>query len=778
MSDFTGLRGLHWKTILLAALSLSIGWGIRGNFGHEYGAMIPGALTAIAVCLMSGRTDWRERVPYFGMFGALGWAFGGSISYMQVIAYTHSGHAVSQYYGFFCLFVIGFLWAGMGGAGTAFPAVADRNRLTEVFRPLCWVFGVWFVLTVFALPAIEHWESAEAATWHRHESPLYWFDSDWIQALTAILAVFLFDLSDRHFPKAPWLMLYALVGAGVGYSAGQMLSLIAPFVPFPMAVPTPFCWAAGVIIGAALFCVHHRLVLWPPLLAGIGAALGYAVQAAAHLAGSPVLLVETHPQFGWIAGMVLGLSAYFWFARKVPWLAVYGIAGAGIGYMIQTILTFTGIAWLLAKVLIQYQGDMTAAREFAVQQSLSFEQVLDGYLINWPQFFLIIPQHLGWMLGLLAGIVLYFRRFGKFRSGSSLFLYMAGGWFVCFLIFPTLLGFGGAGFRMTPPRGDDWAGILGVFLGTLLWLHRQNLIPVIYASMVSGIVGGLGFSGAAWLKLMMVTPGNPSRVSDPAVIEAWRHWQSANWHSFLEQSYGFINGIAIAIALGLLATRTGHVQGDPKQRRWTEVFAAGFVLFLLTFLNIFKNVRTWNERGSVPEMMKMPLFRSIELSASAWFVIVWGFMSFVGLCLLIRHLRRPMALAPASWLGKGQLFYLVFLWMMVTANFERALPSFNEQRILTEGVIFVNAILVTWMILVWPGGEKRVPELGLYNYERAFSWTLFAGVITVLTAAIGMTVSVRAVYGDAHAGHSGLHKRFGADALWRAKPLQKGKEHS
>ena len=70
------LTGLTPGTFLLAALSLSIGWGIRGNFGHEYGAMIPGALTAIAVCVMSGRKDWRDRVMYFAMFGALGWGFG------------------------------------------------------------------------------------------------------------------------------------------------------------------------------------------------------------------------------------------------------------------------------------------------------------------------------------------------------------------------------------------------------------------------------------------------------------------------------------------------------------------------------------------------------------------------------------------------------------------------------------------------------------------------------------------------------------------------------
>src|SRR5260221_14234555 len=41
--------------ILLTALSLSIGWGIRGNFGHEYGAMIPGTLSAMAAVLLTAR---------------------------------------------------------------------------------------------------------------------------------------------------------------------------------------------------------------------------------------------------------------------------------------------------------------------------------------------------------------------------------------------------------------------------------------------------------------------------------------------------------------------------------------------------------------------------------------------------------------------------------------------------------------------------------------------------------------------------------------------------
>src|SRR4029078_5384437 len=125
------------------ALSLSIGWGIRGNFGHETGAMIPGALAALAAVILSGREDWLERIGSFAFFGALGWSFGGSMSYMQVIAYTHSGHSLSVLYGFACLFVIGFLWAASGGAGTALPAWLTQKELREFFVPLTAVFVAW-----------------------------------------------------------------------------------------------------------------------------------------------------------------------------------------------------------------------------------------------------------------------------------------------------------------------------------------------------------------------------------------------------------------------------------------------------------------------------------------------------------------------------------------------------------------------------------------------------------------------------------------------------------
>ena len=113
------------SSVLLVLLSLSVGWGIRGNYGHEYGAMIPGALAGMAAALMSGREDWRQRVPYFAFFGALGWAFGGSIAYMHPPSYTETGHLPTQVYGFLSMLLrgvsLGRHWAGR-------PPLTRRSR--------------------------------------------------------------------------------------------------------------------------------------------------------------------------------------------------------------------------------------------------------------------------------------------------------------------------------------------------------------------------------------------------------------------------------------------------------------------------------------------------------------------------------------------------------------------------------------------------------------------------------------------------------------------------
>ena len=195
-----------WTYYAATALSLWVGWGIRGNFGHEYGAMMPGALAALSVCLMSGRPDWHARAAEFALLGALGWSFGGSMSYMQVVAYTHSGHSASVLYGFACLFVIGFLWAAPGGAGTALAALAPRRFLSDLLLPMSIVFALWWLQGVWIAPELQ-------SRGYR----LNWFDTDWLAALLAIVAGVLTLAIRRRLDPANGLVLAMAVGWWAGF---------------------------------------------------------------------------------------------------------------------------------------------------------------------------------------------------------------------------------------------------------------------------------------------------------------------------------------------------------------------------------------------------------------------------------------------------------------------------------------------------------------------------------------------------------------------------------
>ena len=402
--------------IVLTGLSLSVGWGIRGNFGHAYGAMIPGTLAAVAVVLMAGREDWWRRVAYFALFGALGWSFGGTISYMWVIGYTHSGHLPSQLYGYACLFLIGFLWAALGGAGTALPACLTRTQLTSLFVPMLAVFVAWLLQGIL-LPVFFEAPPGD----RRHESVLYWYDTSWVTALVAL--------------------------------------------------------------------------------------------------GTALLLI-------------------------------------------------------------------------AVRRSVC--------------------------------------------RGTSLVLHLAGGWWLAFLLMVLLVDGFGIEFRMTPPRGDNWAGVLGMTIGALVYFLRQGMREAARAMLLCGFFGGFGFATATFLKLaeLQFVPLVLSHLFGES------GWQT-NWHSILEQTYGLINGMGLAVAMAGLARRAPKEPGFTPLPFWTEGVALAFVLLLVTYLNAVKNVSTWVSLKAVPAQL-------YGLASQTWFHAAYFGLALVFIILLVLHRRRRLALIPES----------------------------------------------------------------------------------------------------------------------------------
>lgn len=691
----------RWGTLLLVSLSLSLGWGIRGNFGHEDGAAFAGCLAAITVALLSGRKDWRDRVSYFAFFGALGWGLGGSQSYMQVMSYTESGRALSQLYGYFCLFIMGFLWAGMGVMGTAFPAAASLEKIVKIFKPLLFIFGAWILLHIVEDP-VSGWLAPKAqfdSTWHRHENPLYWFDSNYLSAIFALLGIGVYDLWERRGDRNRFL------------------------------------------------------------------------------------------------------------------LPVFAITGAMAGLGMQLLLPMVGWEQRFASALTYFQGDPAYVNPATGLHDYAASDLLN----NWPQFFGDYPQHIGWLVGLIAGISVYFLIYGKFRNGASFFVYMAGGFLISFLVFPVLGGnlftqYGG--LRMTPPRGDNWAGMIGIFAGGSIWLWRNNLRPVAWASVIGGTIGGLGFAGAQFIKTSLIAFGNPKILEWKGILpgtpkynevsSAWANWQNQNWHSFFEQGYGFINGIAVAVTLGLLASRIkiqekeNLLNGEKlKSGRLTRIFATLFVLLGVTWFNVVGNVEVWSKglnhdawqkiitspggstetvaaQWDMPLLGRLPGMDFLHLSPEGWFNVSWLLLVTACVIIVFKHSRKPLPIIPKTSLGKGQLIFIILLWLMIVANFERALPGFTSARLLTEWSIFVNGLIVTVLVLLLPGEQEKIIIGEQENYKKRYRKAWIMASAAVLISSFLFTGTNRLLYHYPAAEKLELLKdkqtRFGTEATWRSKP--------
>ncbi len=693
-------------SVILIGIALSIGWGIRGNFGHEYGAAFAGCLAAIATAILSGREDWRDKVGYFALFGAIGWGFGATQSYMQVIAYTQSGHAGSQWYGFLSLFYLGFLWAALGGAGTAFAAVETNERISKIFKPLLFVFALWLIQDFIEDPLASWLEEGAKfdGTWSRHKNPLYWFDSDYLAAIFALAGVGIYDLIDRK--------------------------------------------------GA-----RDRLLL-----------------------------------------------------------PVFALCGTVFGWLFQFLLRTAGIESKFGSAFTFVLGDPSYINPETGKQAFEASNMLN----NWPVWFGDYPQHIGWVIGLFLGVVAYFYFYGKLRNGASLFAYMSIGFLVAFLVLPVLgslffTQFGG--IRMTPPRSDNWAGMTGVFAGTSVWMWKNNLKPVAVASLISGTIGGLGFAGVQFVKQVMNSFGNPKILENKGILpgseefdsvtKAWANWQGQNWHSFLEQSYGFVNGIAIAIALGFLLTRieitkdsTGSTPALSRSR-WTRAFSVLTVLLILTYFNVFKNVEVWSEQlnpkiwqsvvqnadgttDSVPAQWdapyigRLPGVDFLHMSPSGWFNLTWALLVFGCIIIVRRHYRSPIPIIPEKAIAKGQLIFLILLWIMVVANFERALTGWSPGRLLTEWVIFVNAIIATVLILLLPREEEVIVLQKMPDFKTVYRSIWMKTIAVMVVSSVLFFAGIRLIYHYPDfdkINYWGNQTRFGPKATWKTNPIMKNGDH-
>jgi hypothetical protein len=255
---------------LLAALTMAYGWGYRGIVGHEGGAMIPGAMLGMAICLASGRLDWYRRAAVAGLFAAVGWAWGGSFSYMEQTLYVLSDSFPNVLYGYAMLFLLGSLWAGIGGAvlGLAFTEKRSYlNRFMGPFTAICVVFLINYIYFFF---------DPELKIAYELFTTNHFHDGDWLAAVIVLVVSAVYWWARPKDRPAAGLFFWGAIGWWIGYLG------LTKFGGLLLAPPyRGENWSGGVGILVVLLiylrCKKNRAALMMSLYGIVGGGLSFAL---------------------------------------------------------------------------------------------------------------------------------------------------------------------------------------------------------------------------------------------------------------------------------------------------------------------------------------------------------------------------------------------------------------------------------------------------------------------------------------------------------------------
>ena len=130
-------------------MALSLAWAIRGQHGHERGAAYVGAMAGLAVAAVTGSERW----VWAAVWGSLGFAIGGAVSYGEFIAHMLRGSLL----GLAGVLATGMFWGALGCGALA--CGLRRHRPPEwcaivVILAIAWGIMDWPLSTALGHPGL------------------------------------------------------------------------------------------------------------------------------------------------------------------------------------------------------------------------------------------------------------------------------------------------------------------------------------------------------------------------------------------------------------------------------------------------------------------------------------------------------------------------------------------------------------------------------------------------------------------------------------------------
>lgn len=230
-----------WQPVLFAALAGGMGWGIRGQYGHESGAMIAGVLVSLTlVFLLCPRATSRQVIT------AVAWTtaaigFGGSMTYGQTIGLTQNSYLIGNWealrWGMLGLSIKGGIWIGFAGVFLGMGLGGVRYRARDMMIVMIVAFVAFFLGNY--LLGLTHNPASKGLPFLYFSEHGYWNPGrevksrheNWFGLLLGLLVVIGYSALVRKDRLARNMAFWGILGGAIGFPLGQCVQAFHAWNP-------------------------------------------------------------------------------------------------------------------------------------------------------------------------------------------------------------------------------------------------------------------------------------------------------------------------------------------------------------------------------------------------------------------------------------------------------------------------------------------------------------------------------------------------------------------
>ena len=322
----------------------------------------------------------------------------------------------------------------------------------------------------------------------------------------------------------------------------------------------------------------------------------------------------------------------------------------------------------------------------------------------------VIGALFGLLGGGLVGLVLESTEKNKVKWGAVIAEMVTGGLISYYFLVEQI------GVKMTPPRSEAWAIVLGAGIALLLHMARNKRNSAIRVAIFSALGGGFGFGFGNFLQVL----GHVYEVQ-------------FNMWNVMEYSIGFFGGTGMAYGV----FSSVWPQDEAKPEKWVNRVAMAFVVVFIPVM-IYRESLSFTHFLS--RLEEIPNLESVALNSSIVAAVV---ILTMGVLLFRKFLKVNFEKKDIA------IFLLVYLGVYTFISYLIS-GLFAGNTELNHHLYVLNIILI--YVLYKKQGEVVFYEVS--NKINAKKWFVFLLAILVCLAICALiAISI-------HGELSGSHNRF------------------